>query len=241
MRLVYMAEVPHSTRGWRKRPHIAIPPAAPQGRSPTHARLVPGSPKPQRIDAPAKTLPGKAWQRFTLQEGTKGPVVVEIAAISVTTVQDRLPGREEWFVLRWRPGYVHELKTYRCNAPADTPLETLARMTAMRWPVETCNEDAKTELGIDHYEVRGWKGWHHHMTMTFLSHLFLVHLRVKMGVEAPALTIAQVRQLLQVVLPQRQFDAQSALVEIERIQRQNSAAYLSHRKRKLRELHAQLK
>jgi hypothetical protein len=117
----------------------------------------------------------------------------------------------------------------------------LARLTAMRWPVETCNEDGKTELGMDHYEVRGWKGWHHHMTMTFLSHLFLVCLRVKMGADAPALTIAQVRQLLQVVLPQRQFDAQSALAEIERIQRQNRAAYLSRRKRKLRELHAQLK
>ena len=149
--------------------------------------------------------------------------------------------REEWFVFRRHPGYVHELKTFRCNAPADTPIEMLARLTAMRWPVETCNEDGNTELGMDHYEVRGWKGWHHHMTMTFLSHLFLVCLRVKMGADAPALTIAQVRQLLQVVLPQRQFDAQSALAEIERIQRQNRAAYLSRRKRKLRELHAQLK
>jgi len=95
----YMAEVPHSTRGWRKRPHTTISPAgSPAGTSgspPPRTRLMPGSPKPQRIDALAKTLPGKAWQRFTLQEGTKGPVVVEIAAIRVTTVQDRLPGREE--------------------------------------------------------------------------------------------------------------------------------------------------
>lgn len=239
--LYYMAEVPHSTRGWRKRPRTAIPPARPNGRPPTRARLVPGSPKAQRTDALAKTLPGKAWHRFTLQEGTKGPVVVEIAATRVTTVANGLPGREEWFVFRRRPGYVHELKTYRCNAPADTPIETLARMTAMRWPVETCNEDGKNELGMDHYEVRGWKGWHHHMTMTFLAHLFLVRLRVKMGLDAPALTIAQVRQLLQVVLPQRKFDAQSALDEVERIQRRNRAAYLSHRKRKLWELHAQLK
>jgi len=77
--------------------------------------------------------------------------------------------------------------------------------------------------------------------MTFLSHLFLVRLRVKMGVDAPALTVSQVRQLLQVVLPQRKFDVQSALDEVERIQKRNRAAYLSHRKRKLRELHAQLK
>ncbi len=94
---------------------------------------------------------------------------------------------------------------------------------------------------MDHYQVRSWKGWHHHMTMTFLSHLFLVRVRVKMGLDAPALTVAQVRQLLQVILPQRKFDAQSALDEVERIQKRNRAAYLSHRKRKLRELDAQLK
>ncbi len=128
----YMAEVPHSTRGWRKRPRTALPPAGPHGRTPTREQLVSGSPTAQRVDALAKTLPGKAWRRFTLQEGTKGPVVVEIAAIRVTTVQDGLPGREEWIVFRRRPGYAHELKTYRCNAPADTPIETLARMTAMR-------------------------------------------------------------------------------------------------------------
>ena len=77
--------------------------------------------------------------------------------------------------------------------------------------------------------------------MTFLSHLFLVRLRVQMGVQAPALTVSQVRQLLNVVLPQRKLNVQSALDELERIQRRNRAAYLSHRKRKLRELHTQLK
>jgi SRSO17 transposase len=239
--LYFMAEVPHSTRGWRQRPKTALPPAPVTGRAPTRVRVVPGTPKPRRADEWAKVLPGKAWQRFTLKEGTKGPLVVEIAALRVTTVEDKLPGREEWFVFRRRPGYMHELKTYRCNAPADTPIETLARMTAMRWPVDESIEECKGELGMDHYEVRGWTGWHHHMTMTFLSHLFLVQLRVKMGAHAPALTVAQVRKMLNVVLPQRQFDAQSILDEIRRIQRQNRAAYLSHRKRKRRELDALVK
>ena len=90
-------------------------------------------------------------------------------------------------------------------------------MTAMRWPVETCNEDGKTELGMDHYEVRGWKGWHHHMTMTFLSHLFLVKLRVEMGDQAPALTVAQVRKLLNVTLPKRLFDEKTVIAEIKRV------------------------
>ncbi len=74
------------------------------------------------------------------------------------------------------------------------------------------------------------------ITMTMLSHLFLVRLRVQLGNEAPALTVSQVRQLLQTVLPKREFDAQAVIAELLRTQRQNYAAYRSHRKRRLREL-----
>ena len=233
----YMAEVPHSTRGWRRRPKTYVPPpSSDTGRPPTRVQLVPGAPKAQRVDAMAPALNGNQWHRFTLQEGTKGPLVADIAAIRVTVVEDGLPGREEWFVFRRSVGRKPVLKTYRCNAPADTPLETLARLTAMRWPVEQTNEECKTELGMDHYEVRGWMGWHHHMTMTMLSHHFLVKLRVEMGDQAPALTVAQVRKLLNVTLPKRLFDEKTVIAEIKRTQRANHAAYRSHRKRKLREL-----
>jgi hypothetical protein len=146
---------------------------------------------------------------------------------------EEMPGRHERLVVR-RPVDVLDQKRwkfYRSNAPADTPLTTLARMTAWRWPVDTVIEECKSELGLDHYEVRGWVGWHHHTTMTLLAHHFLVRLRVKRGIDAPALTVAQVRKLLQVVLPKREFDVQTALEELARIQRQNHAAYLSHQKR----------
>jgi SRSO17 transposase len=233
----YMAEVPHSTRGWRRRPKTDVPPpSSDTGRLPTRVQLVPGAPKAQRIDAMAEALNGNPWHRFTLQEGTKGPLVADLAAIRVTVVEDSLPGREEWFVFRRSLGRKPVLKTYRCNAPADTPLETLARLTAMRWPVEQTNEECKTELGMDHYEVRSWTGWHHHMTMTMLSHHFLVKLRVEMGDQAPALTVAQVRKLLNVTLPKQQFDEEAVIAEIQRTQQANHAAYRSHRKRKLREL-----
>jgi SRSO17 transposase len=233
----YMAEVPHSTRGWRRRPKTEVPrPSSDTGRPPTRVQLVVGASKAKRVDAIAKELNGNQWHRFTLQEGTKGPLVADIAAIRVTVVEDGLPGRDEWFVFRRSVGRRPVLKTYRCNAPADTPRETLARMTGMRWPVEQTNEECKTELGMDHYEVRSWTGWHHHMTMTMLSHHFLVQLRVEMGDQAPALTVAQVRKLLNVTLPKRQFDEEAILAEIQRTQHSNHAAYRSHRKRKLREL-----
>ncbi len=91
-------------------------------------------------------------------------------------------------------------------------------------------------MGLDQYEVRGWMGWHHHTTMTMLSHHFLVELRVEMAEDAPALTVSQARKLLQVVLPKREFDEAAVIAEIERMQHANYAAYRPHRKRHLQAL-----
>ena len=73
------------------------------------------------------------------------------------------------------------LKTYLCNAPAATPLATLVWLLGLRWPVEQAIKEAKQELGLDHYEVRGWRGWHHHTTMTLLAQHFLMRLRSRLG------------------------------------------------------------
>jgi SRSO17 transposase len=236
----FFAEIPRLTRGWRRRPKVSLPAASPTGRPPTQLRLVPGEPTSQRVDQLAAALPAHAWQAFIIHEGSKGPLGVEVAAVRVVMAEDDLPGREEWLVIRRASSHqpLKQWKFYRSNAPALTALTTLARLTAWRWPVETVIEECKGELGFDHYEVRGWRGWHHHTTLTMLAHHFLVQLRVEMGAEAPALTVSQARRLLQVVLPKREFDAQAVLDEIERMQRQNHAAYRSHRKRRRRDLRA---
>lgn len=236
----FFAEIPRVTRGWRRRPQVILPAASPMGRPPTRLRLRSGEPASQRVDQLAAALPPRAWQAFIIHEGSKGPLAVEVAAVRVVMAEDDLPGREEWLVVRRtsRRQPLAQWKFYRSNAPATTAQTTLARMTAWRWPVETVIEECKGELGFDHYEVRGWRGWHHHTTLTMLSHHFLVRLRVEMGADAPALTVSQARRLVQVVLPKREFDAQAVLDEIERMQRQNHAAYRSHRKRRRRELRA---
>lgn len=233
----FLAEIPRHKQAWRRRPKVVLPqPQAATGRPPTLMQLAPGTPPAQRVDALALALRPSDWHRFIIHEGSKGPLEVEIAAVRVAMAEAGLPGRDEWLVVRRRVGEtaVKHWKFYRSNAPADTPLTTLARLTAWRWPVESVIEECKDELGLDHYEVRGWIGWHHHTTMTLLAHSFLVRLRVQMGTQAPALTVSQARRLLQVVLPKRDYDAQAALTEIERIQRQNYAAYRSHKKRRRR-------
>jgi SRSO17 transposase len=236
----YFAEIPRSTHVWRRRPRVVRPgesaPTATGARPRTRTHLAEGAPATHRVEEIAKRLPAKSWQAFIIHEGSKGPLAVEIAAVRVVTVTDGLPGRDEWLVIR-RPSArapLKDWKFYRSNAAADVPVKTLARLTAWRWPVETTIEECKQELGWDHYEVRGWTGWHHHTTMTILSHGFLVKLRVEMGEKAPALTISQVRRLLQVVLPRREWTEAEILAEIRRLQERNHAAYRSHRKRQLR-------
>jgi SRSO17 transposase len=235
--LYYFAEVPHSTRAWGRRPKTHVPLAkSKHGRTPTRMRLAPGQPKPQRVDAIAKTLRPKQWHRLTIKEGTKGPQVVEVAALRAVMVDDELPGRTEWLVFRRGLEPDAELKVFRCNAPKNTSRKTLARKTGQRWPIESTIAEGKGEVGLDHYEVRGWGGWHHHITMSFLAHHFLVRVRVRLGDQAPALTVAQARRLLNAVLPRPKFDAQAAIELIQEIQQQNRAAYRSHRKRTLRRL-----
>ncbi|MGH7495459.1 MAG: IS701 family transposase [bacterium] len=191
----------------------------------------------KRVDELAATLDAHHWRRVIVHEGTKGPIIAEISILRQVFSEKALPAREEWLVVRrsCETQSLSHWKFYRCNAPKQTSHDKLAELTAWRWPIETVIEECKGELGMDHYEVRSWRGWHHHMTMTMLSHHFLVRTRIGLGKDAPALTVSQVRQLLDIVLPKRKFNAETIRQEIQRTQQQNYAAYRSHRKRRLKQ------
>lgn len=178
--LWYLAEVPHSTQVWARRPRTSMPPRRPRGRPPSRAQLASGEPPAVRVDELARRIEPDQWQSYRIKEGAKGPLVAEFAALRAVAVRDKLPAQEVWVIFRRKLGPAPELKVYLSNAPADTPLETFVYYSGMRWPIETAIEEAKSELGMDHYEVRGWKGWHHHMTMTLLSHHLLIHMREKL-------------------------------------------------------------
>src|SRR5256712_10086173 len=67
------------------------------------------------------------------------------------------------------------------NAPASTPWRIFVWLSGVRWAIEQCFEEGKTELGMDHYEVRKYPAWHHHMLTTMLAHIFLWHLKRRLG------------------------------------------------------------
>jgi len=193
--LSYLAEVPCATQVWpltdpatgqpRPSPQSWVPPqtASRKGPAPRRARLHPQSPPKLRVDAIAAHLPATAWRRYRILEGSKGLLVADFAAVRAIAVRDRLPAGEGWVVLRRKvegPAGVPKLKYYLSNASADTPLDTLVWLSGMRWPIECCFAEGKEEVGLDHYEMRFWPGWHHHMTLVLLAHHFLVQLQARL-------------------------------------------------------------
>lgn len=182
----YVLEVPSTTPVFTTLARVAVPAWSGRGRQPTRTRVVSGEPGWQTVAAAAASLPATAWQTLTVAEGAQGPRVHRFAARRVWERRDEVPGRECWLVLR-RNLDGSAPKYYFSNAPTDTPLETLARVGAWRWPVETEFEQEKGETGLDEYEVRSWAGWYHHITLALLAGAFLLDLQQAWGEKgAPA-------------------------------------------------------
>lgn len=227
----YLAEVSADTRVWQDRPKTAIPAHSGRGRKPTRERVLAGEASALTVSEVARSVPSGSWQRQLIKEGTKGPLEADFARVRVVTARDGLPAIEQVLVLR-RAVRSGELKYYLSNAPASTTLAEFARVSGMRWPIESCFEEGKQELGMGDYQVRSWVGWHHHLTLVILAHFFLVRVKLRLKERAPRLTLPQALLLMKATLPQDEFSVERTIEVVNYYQERHQAAEDSHRKRR---------
>lgn len=169
----YVGEVPVTTTVWTQDPATQVPEFTGRGRQPTR----PVRDSVCSVVEVGAALPAEAWQVLCLREGSGEPVAYEFARVRVWAMRDSGPGPAIWLLIRRPIGGEGEVKYYVSNAPLETPRESLALVSGCRHQVEEYFGDGKGHLGMGHYEVRSWAGWHHHMTLVALAHLLVTRVR----------------------------------------------------------------
>ena len=119
-------------------------------------------------------MPAKGWTRLSAGDGAKGPRLYDWAYLPYGIPPT---GWKSGLLIRRKKGRPHQFTFYLTWAPADTALTTLVRVAGQRWTIESCFEEAKGETGLDQYEVRSWRGWHRHITLSMLAHAYLTVVR----------------------------------------------------------------
>jgi len=208
--LYYIAGVPSEMVVFTEEPRWIAPAPATGGRPQSNPRLADDSPRPVSLKSLADRLPRR---KVNWREGTKGKLSAKFAWVRAWPAQGWARGvcafaEPIWLLIEERAD--GEIQYAFSNLPADTPRLRAVRLWKSRWPVEQGYQQMKEELGLNHFEGRSWRGFHHHACLVMLAYGFLVleQLRQK---EAPALpgkksepspriTVPAIRRALQELL-----------------------------------------
>jgi SRSO17 transposase len=182
--LTYFLSVHEDTRCWTSQPRVREKQYTSRGETKTKTVLDKKQPRPVRVDELARQINPYEWYRFRVSEGTKGQIVYEFAKKRVVLSSHGLPGRRIWLIIKRTVSDDPEYSFSISNARNGTRLRTLAWLSGLPWAMEQCFAEAKSLVGMDDYEVRKFRAWHHHMLVCVLAHFFLWHLKIAMGKES---------------------------------------------------------
>jgi SRSO17 transposase len=134
--------------------------------------------QPLSVKELALSLRGDTWKKVTWRQGAKQKLQSRFAALRVRPAhrdyERSQPHPEEWLLIEWPTGEPEPTKYWLSTMPTDTPLVELVHMAKHRWIIERDYQELKQELGLGHYEGRGWRGFHHHATLCIAAYGFLV-------------------------------------------------------------------
>jgi SRSO17 transposase len=170
-----------------------------------------------------------AWVRIHIRDGVKGPLVVWAARARVRTrAKRRRDLAVEWLLVTRTESQTPEYRYYLSNAAADVALEEMVHAANARYWIEDCFERAKGRIGMDHYEVRSWAGWHHHMTLSLLALWFLVQEQRRLNASTPAITLQQSAEAIGELLRDPELDTRRLALKITRRLRRTELVRIAH-------------
>jgi SRSO17 transposase len=177
--LQYMVGVVSSTTVWKPGQEPLPPPARRPGRGATAKRLQRSRDhQPVSVKEFALGLPPSAWKQVSWRQGSRQMLCSRFAAVRLRPAHRDYkrtePHPEEWLLIEWPKKESEPTKYWLSTLPPRTSLKSLVKMAKHRWIIERDYEELKQELGLGHYEGRGWRGFHHHATLCIAAYGFLV-------------------------------------------------------------------
>jgi SRSO17 transposase len=166
--LLYAVGIQSNALIWRA--DAILPVQGPDGQKPSRPQL-----RAQQISVKAMALsqPAEAWQMITWRENGEA-FTSRFARLRVCPVTQAGQPAEEWLLVEWAADEDEPTKYWLSTLPADISFEALVDRTKLRWRIERDYQDLKQELGLGHYEGRGWRGLHHHITLCIAAYGFLI-------------------------------------------------------------------
>ncbi len=166
--------------------HAPLPPEPHSGRGNVATRLRLGEAahqRPQSMRELAFALPAQQWQTLEWREGTNFVLRSRFARVRVRAAhrdQQRTQLRDEqWALIEWPEGHKEPMKYWLSTLSEDVSLQRMVLEAKMRWRIERDYQDLKQELGLGHYEGRGWRGFHHHASLSIAAYGFLMEQQLR--------------------------------------------------------------